>query len=285
MKKISKEQIKKILPKRALSAHKGDCGEVMIIATSYGMTGAGILCSRGALRVGAGLTKLAVPKSLQLGVDLATPEVITYGLDETDDHFVAPEAINQIERFINNSKVLVCGPGLGKSRISRELVMINLPVVLDADGLNSISEDPSILKNFKQLIITPHPGEFSRLTKLAVDDIQNDRAGLAVKYAKEWNCILVLKGYNTVIAGPDGKAFINPTGNPGMASGGTGDVLAGMIAGLIAQGAGPFEAALAGVYLHGLASDLAAKIIGTQGLIASDIVDKIPEAILKCSNK
>jgi len=284
MNKLDKTQIRSLLPKRAKDAHKGSCGEVMIISGSYGMTGAAVLCSRGALRVGAGLVKLAVPKSLQKLIDAQTPEVITYGLDETDDHFIAPEAITQVEKLSSNSSVIACGPGLQKSTISSGLVMINLPVVLDADGLNSVAGDASTLKNFKNLIITPHPGEFSKLTGIDIKDIQKNREKLAKKYAKEWGCIVVLKGAQTVVADPSGKASINPTGNPGMASGGVGDVLTGMIAGLIAQGASLFDSAVAGVFIHGLAADLAAESKGVHGLIASDVVDMIPEAILKCLN-
>ncbi|OGB89128.1 NAD(P)H-hydrate dehydratase [candidate division WOR-1 bacterium RIFCSPHIGHO2_01_FULL_53_15] len=259
------------LPKRKPETNKGDYGRVLIIAGSPGMTGAAVLASRGCLRVGAGLTYLAVPKGLVNFVDSMTPEVITLPFEK-----------------INNVKpdVAAIGPGLTVSKASRTLLRSTINAlcstfIIDADGLNNIADEPEIMRKIKNLIITPHPGEMSRLIKKSVDHIQKNRAAVARETAKRFGCVVVLKGHKTVVADPAGKVFINSTGNPGMASGGVGDVLTGMIAGLAGQGLSSFEAASAGVYLHGLAGDLAAREKGEYGLIASDLVEKIPYAIQK----
>lgn len=235
------------------------------------MTGAAVLASRGSLRAGSGLTYLAVPQNLVNFVDSMTPEVITLPF----------EKINSIK-----ADAIAIGPGLGATERTRKLIVSLVPrptsLVIDADGLNSISKDPKIIKRAKaKIIITPHPGEMSRLIKKSVAYIQKNRVSVAKAAAQELKCIVVLKGYKTVVADSSGNVFINPTGNPGMASGGVGDVLTGMIASFAAQGLAPWDAALAGVYLHGLAGDLAAKEKGEYGMIASDLVEKIPYAIQK----
>ncbi|MDD5383077.1 MAG: NAD(P)H-hydrate dehydratase [Candidatus Margulisbacteria bacterium] len=264
---------KRLLPKRKLNANKGDFGRALIVAGSSGMMGAAILASRGALRVGAGLTYLAVPKELVNYINLATPEVIVLPFDK-----------------INNLKpnVIAIGPGLGISsdikKLLASLITCPSPLIIDADGINVLAKNPGLLKNNRSsVIITPHPGELARLIGKSVEAIQRDRLAAAKETARRFNCIVVLKGYRTVIADHLGKVLLNPTGNPGMAAGGVGDVLTGMIAGLIAQGLKPWEAAVLGVYLHGLAGDLAAKVKGEYAMIASDLVEKIPDAIRKSS--
>lgn len=234
------------------------------------MTGAAVLASRGALRSGAGLTYLAVPKDLVNFVDSMTPEVITLPF----------ENIGKVR-----ADAVAIGPGLGISARTRKLIISSrVPLVIDADGLNVIAKDVSLLKKAQaqaQVVITPHPGEMSRLIKKSVEYIQKNRVSVAKDAAKRFGCIVVLKGYKTVVADPSGNTFINPTGNPGMASGGVGDVLTGMIAGFIAQRIKPRDAAVLAVYLHGLAGDLAAKEKGEYGMIASDLAEKIPHAIQK----
>jgi NAD(P)H-hydrate epimerase len=266
-----RSRISKLLPKRKPATHKGDYGRVMIVAGSPGMTGAAVLASRGALRSGAGLTYLAVPKELVNFVDPMTPEVITLPF----------EKIKNIK-----ADVVAAGPGLGVSARTRRIIssLISLPssLVIDADGLNIIAKDLNLLKRIKEkIILTPHPGEISRLINKSIQYVQKNRVKVAKEAAKRFGCIMVLKGHRTVVAAPSGKTFVNPTGNPGMASGGVGDVLTGMIAGLAGQGMSLWNAAVAGVYLHGLAGDLAAKEKGEYAMIASDLVDKIPYAIQK----
>ncbi|MFH1361807.1 MAG: NAD(P)H-hydrate dehydratase [bacterium] len=268
-----------LLPKRKSESHKGDYGWVLIVAGSSGMSGAAILASRGSLRSGAGLTYLAVPKKLVDQVDLATPEVITLSFD-------------QIKNIKPN--VMVIGPGLGLSSNSVNLIKKLLTshasyltsFILDADALNIIAKDPGLLKKAQakaKVIITPHPGEMARLIKKKVEYVQANRRRVAKEFAQKNKCIVVLKGYQTIVADPCGELLQNSTGNPGMATAGVGDVLAGMIGALVAQGILPFEAATLGVYLHGLAGDLAASEKGEYSLIASDLVEKIPNALRKTS--
>ena len=268
-----KVNMAKMLPKRKASAHKGDYGKALIIAGSSGMSGAAILAARGALRSGAGLTYLAVPKALVDLVDLATPEVITLPF----------EKVGSIQ-----ADAIAIGPGLGVShntaKILSSLVAGFTSLVIDADGLNTLAKDKNLLakfKNRKNLIFTPHPGEMSRLIGKSVEHVQQNREAVAKAAARDFGCIIVLKGYRTVIADPKGNLYLNKTGNPGMASGGIGDVLTGMITGFLAQGLSSWEASVLAVDLHGLAGDLAAKDKGEYGMIASDLVRKIPYAIQK----
>lgn len=268
---ILRNKISRSLPRRKLESHKGDYGRVLIIAGSSGMTGAAVLASRGALRSGSGLTYLAVPKDLVNIIDSQTPEVITLPIDKYKT--VKPN-------------VVAIGPGLGTSakvkKILRSLLLRKISLVIDADAINIIAKKPNSLKKAKaNIIITPHPGEMARLLKRKIKDIQKNREALALETAKKYNCIVVLKGNKTVIADPKGNSIINPTGNPGMASGGVGDVLTGMIASFIGQGLSLFDAAIAGVFLHGLAGDLAAEEKGQRGMVASDLVEKISNALQK----
>ncbi|MEE8638020.1 MAG: NAD(P)H-hydrate dehydratase [Candidatus Margulisiibacteriota bacterium] len=268
-----KGRISKLLPRRKPATHKGDYGRVLIVAGSPGMTGAAVLAARGALRSGAGLTYLAVPRNLVNFVDSMTPEVITLPF----------EKIKNIK-----ADAIAIGPGLGVTEQTKKLlsslVLRPTPLVIDADALNVISKDLNILKKAKakaKVIITPHPGEMSRLIKRSVEYVQKNRVSVAKEVAQRLRCMVVLKGYKTVMAHPSGRSFTNPTGNPGMASGGVGDVLTGMLAGFLAQGIAAWEASVLAVYLHGLAGDLAAKEKNQHGVIASDLVEKIPYAIRK----
>jgi len=258
-----KSKLTKLLPKRKPEAHKGDYGRALVVAGSAGMTGAAILASRGVLRAGAGLTYLAVPKKLVDLIDTVTPEVITLPF----------EKIKTIK-----ADAVAIGPGLGVTANTKKLLSAftaqRLPLVVDADALNFLKP-----RHKAQMIITPHPGEMSRLMKKSIEYIQKHRVAIAKQAAQKYNCIIVLKGNKTVIADPQGKIFINPTGNPGMASGGVGDVLTGLIAGFAAQGLATWDSAILGVSLHGLAGDLAAKDKGQYAMIASDLVEKIPYAI------
>jgi NAD(P)H-hydrate epimerase len=270
------------LPARPAGSHKGDFGRVFLLAGSAGMLGAGVLCSRGALRTGAGLVYLGVPLKVRDAVNLATPEVIVVGGEGVEDYLSAALGATAV----------AIGPGLGERRaLARELLAklsaerFSAPVILDADGLNAFAgELLSLQKLNLKLILTPHPGEMARLWGRKVEEIQQDREKIALETAQLVGCVVVLKGHQTVVADGRSASYINNTGNPGMASGGTGDVLTGMIAGLAGQGLALFDAAVAGVYLHGLAGDLAAKEKGECGLIASDLVEKISYAISSTNN-
>lgn len=240
------------LPKRKLDSHKGTYGKALIVAGSSGMLGAAVLASRGCLRSGAGLVYLAVPTELVNYANTMTPEVIVIPFEKIGT--INPDAI-------------AIGPGLGNKTVQ----VPSAQLVVDADALFNLPPNPTI--------ITPHPGEMARLLGKSVDEVQSNRLETAKSAAKKFNCIVVLKGNKTVIADQVGNTYINSTGNPGMATGGMGDVLTGMITAFLAQGINAWEAATLGVYLHGLAGDLAVKEKGEYGLIASDLVDKIPYVI------
>ncbi len=282
---VEPEDIRSRLPIRKLDAHKTNCGTVVVFAGSVGMTGAATLTAISTLQVGAGLTKLSIPASLNPIMEQKLTEVMTVPLAETSQGSISLKAADQISELMNWADVLAVGPGLSTHPDTVEFVQWLLthtqkPMVLDADGLNALKNSPELIKNYPApLIITPHPGELARLINLSIAEIQRDRLNITRKFAREWGKMIVLKGGPTVIAAPNGDLFINSTGNPGMATGGSGDVLTGMIAGLLAQKLSPLDAALVGVYLHGLAGDLAAENLSEMGMIAGDICHYIPAAI------
>lgn len=265
-KKTEKQNIEFFLPMRLAWTHKGDYGRVLVIAGSKNMSGAAYLTARAAIRSGAGLVYLAVPEDVRKLVASKTREIITIDLAEAEKI---------------KANVVAIGPGLTTQPHIKELVIRLIKklevacIILDADGLNCIADDPSILRKAKsKIIITPHPGEMSRLTGKSIKYIQQNREKTAKEAARKWNVEVVLKGANTIVVRKN-RVYINSSGNPGMASAGVGDVLTGMIAAFKAQGL-PEEAA---VYVHGLAGDLASASKGEYGMIASDIVEKIPYAI------
>jgi NAD(P)H-hydrate epimerase len=239
----------------------------------------------GALRVGAGLVTLGIPKSLHHPMVEKLTEAMFRVLPETKEGSVSLQGLPEIVRTAEHMDAVAIGPGLSQHQQTRELVRqllpkIAKPLVLDADGLNALAEDVTLLKKLPlPVILTPHPGEMGRLIRLSPEEVQQDRERIAKEFAKKYGVIVVLKGHGTVVASYDGSLYLNDTGNPGMASGGCGDVLTGMIAGLLGQKLSLFDAARLGVYLHGLAGDLAAKDRGEIGLIASDLLDRIPLAI------
>ena len=270
---ILRNKISRLLPRRKPDTNKGDYGRLLIVAGSPGMTGAAVLASRGAMRSGVGYAILSVPKSLVLLVDSMIPEVVTIPFE-------------QIPKFKKKVNAIAIGPGIGVNRKAKKLIssLVARPttLIIDADGINNLGKNPKRLKKAKaKVILTPHPGEMSRLIGKRIKDIQKHRDAIALETAKKLGCIIVLKGHKTAVADPTGKLFVNPSGNPGMASAGVGDVLTGMIGGLAAQGLSPWDAAVAGVFLHGCAGDLAAKEKGEYGMIASDLVEKVPYAISK----
>jgi len=283
MPKVSKE-ISHILPKRKKDLHKGDFGRVGIIAGSKGMIGAAYLSSIAALRSGSGLVYNIVPKSLYEIFSIKLIESIIIPVEDNNTgHFIL-NSLNEVEETIQNKDVLAIGPGIGVDDeriefIQNILINYNGPIVLDADGINCLAQDPTILLKRKgPTIITPHPGEMSRLLNINIQKIQENRVKYSKNISNKYNIITVLKGANTVVT--NGKdIYINPTGNPGMATAGSGDVLTGIIASFIGQGIVPYKAAILGVYLHGLAGDLAKADKGEYGLIARDILENIPYAL------
>ena len=274
-----------LLPPRPPHAHKGDAGHVFLLAGSVGFSGAAALCIMGALRIGAGLVTLGLPKSLHAPMVEKLTEAMLKPLPETKAGSLSLKALPEIVSAIEQRDAAAIGPGLSQQAQTKELVRQLLPktrkpLVLDADGLNALAEEVVLLRKLPlPIILTPHPGEMARLIKLSSQDVQQDRERIAREFAKRYRVIVVLKGHETVVASFDGTVYVNETGNPGMASGGCGDVLTGMIVGLLGQQLALFDAARLGVYLHGLAGDLAAKDRGEIGLIASDLVDRIPLAI------
>lgn len=278
---IDKELVVPFFPRRSKFSHKGDFGKVNAIAGSTGLTGAAILTCRGALRSGIGLLKLYIPESLTFLVTHSVPEVIVIPIQEVRKGVIG---INYIDRMIKESEDVDCiaiGPGCGNTGELGELVRrflkeLERPIVIDADGLNTISKNIELfdLKEKKaQVVFTPHLGEMSRLTGLSIEEISGDVVGVAKKYAAKWDVVLVLKGARTIIASPNGDIYINVNGNSGMATAGSGDVLTGIISGFIAQGLTTLQAAILGVYLHGRAGDYAAELRGEYGLLAGDIVE------------
>jgi len=274
-----------LVPRRS-DSHKGTYGHVLIVGGTEGFTGAVALAANGALRAGSGLVTAAVPGSVYQVVAAKLTEAMVYPLVETNGKTVSRNALTQIDALLGQATVLAVGPGMGQypdaPAVLEELIKLSLvPIVIDADGLNALAEDPSMLeKRGGPVVLTPHPGEMGRLLNMSVAQIQADRLGIAERAARDWGVIIVLKGARTIVACPNGHTYVNPTGNPGMATGGSGDVLCGIIAGLIAQGLDPEAAAATGVYLHGAAGDAAFEEKGARALTAGDLMVYLP-AVLK----
>lgn len=277
--------------RRTSNAHKNAVGDVLLIAGSRGKTGAAVLSSETVLRAGAGLVTVATVKSAQaLLVTQTRPEVMTEALAETFDGAISHEAIGQTLQLAKRKNVIAIGPGLSSGEDStrsfvRELVeRRTAPIIIDADGLNALAPWPNDLKGSDELpiILTPHPGEMARLIGKQSADVEADRIGVAREFATKHHVIVVLKGSRSLIAAPDGEVYVNPTGNAGMATAGSGDVLTGLIAGLLAQSPeDTLDATITAVYLHGLAGDIAASKLGMRSLLASDIIAHLSEVILQ----
>jgi NAD(P)H-hydrate epimerase len=275
-------QLPTLQPRRA-DSNKGNFGRILVVAGSRGMSGAAILCASAALRAGAGLVYLATPDSVQPVAAAANPCYLTIPLPQDAQGRLAESAEAEILSQAQKNDVVVLGPGLGRSVALSKMIpplleKIQAPVVLDADGLNALEHNTERLKGrHAPLIMTPHPGEFARLLGRDIASVQAERREAAARFAAEHGLIMVLKGHGTVVT--DGRRiYINTTGNPGMATGGTGDVLSGVIAALLGQRLDAFAAAQLGVHLHGLAGDLARDDLGEVSLIASDLLDYLPRA-------
>lgn len=280
---VEEDDVREILPVRLGNEHKGDVGRVLVIAGSRGFTGAASLTSMASMRMGAGLTYLAIPESLNPILEAKVTEVITLPVAEVDGS-ISEDAV---DRLLDEGKYdsIAIGPGLSRKEsavraVSRLLEKYRGPLVIDADGVWALKGKLELLKGREvPPILTPHPGELGHLLDLTPDEINRRRMEVASEFAVKHGVVLVLKGAPTVIGTPGGFLWINTTGNPGLASGGTGDVLTGMIASLLAQGVPPVESAIAGVYLHGLAGDLAAADLSEYSLMAGDLLEYIPDAI------
>ena len=314
---LEKHDISPFIPERRVYSHKGDYGHVLIVAGSRGKTGAALMAAKACLRTGAGLVTIGVPVSLADVFQSRVTEEMTLILPDKGDGTLSGKASNRILDFLQKTAdILAIGPGIGVTLETEKLVKTLIensasPIVIDADGINSIRGKGKIFAKAKApVILTPHPGEMARLLQdtgyrihdrgknptpifrngvmggfersgrggivLSIQEIEKDRINRAISFVEETGTYLVLKGVPTIIAAPDGKAFINSTGNPGMASGGTGDVLTGMIAGFLGQSRKPLDSCILGVYMHGLAGDIAASEKGQHSLIATDIIEKIP---------
>jgi ADP-dependent NAD(P)H-hydrate dehydratase len=272
------------LPERAKDGHKGTYGTVLAFAGARGSAGAAALVGGSALRSGAGLVRVLCPDEVQPTVAGFEPSYMTYPVAADPDGLASLDASKRVlERFLPTASVLAMGPGMGQSADLRELVRwvvrsVEIPTVLDADALNNLVGQTDVLAGLKRpVVMTPHPGEFARLTGRSIAEIQADRETHALALAEAPNLIVVLKGSETIVT--DGKRlYVNTTGNPGMATGGSGDALTGVIAALIAQKMDAFDATCLGVYAHGLAGDIARDQNGEVGLIAGDIVDSLADA-------
>ena len=287
---IATEQITTATLGRALSPrspqqHKGDFGHLLVIAGSAGKTGAAALCALGGLRGGAGLVTIAVPRSLNSILEGLVMEAMTAPVPETVDQTFAEAAVPGVVGLLDGKRAVALGPGLSlhpetQAFVRALLPQLSCPFVIDADGLNALAGHEALVAASRApVVLTPHPGEMARLLGCTVAQVEQDRPAAARDAAKRYNAWVVLKGAGSLLAAPDGRLWINTTGNPGMATGGTGDVLTGLLGGLLAQSVPLPDAAAAAVYLHGLAGDLAAEQMGETGLIASDLLVHLPAAL------
>jgi len=279
---LQEEDARDLLPRRSPFAHKGECGRVLVVAGSEGLTGAAALCSRAAMRAGAGVVTLGIPAALNPVMEVKLTEVMTLPLPGGDGKRLHPEGVGLIVERLAGYDVLALGPGLGTAEPTVEAVRdilrrVDKPVVLDADGINCLAGEERLLRERGgPTVITPHPGELGRLLGMSSAEVQGARLDAAQAAAARTGCVTVLKGANTVIADPGGKAFFHPLALPGLATAGSGDVLTGCLAAMWAQGMEPLHAALCGVSLHGKAAQLAAELVGRVGLVAGDLVSHLP---------
>jgi ADP-dependent NAD(P)H-hydrate dehydratase / NAD(P)H-hydrate epimerase len=287
---LTPDLIRTVFLPRPSDAHKGHTGHLLVIAGSPGKTGAAAMTATSAMRAGAGLVTLGIPATLNPVLEAQVTEAMTDPLPETVKGILGEASFNRIMDLLSDKKCLAIGPGIGtapetKTLFGRLLQENTKPVVIDADGLNILAGHTEILKDIDTpMVLTPHPGEMARLIGTTSADVQNNRIKCVRDFAEKFNVHIVLKGAGTLVAHPDGRVFINPTGNPGMASGGMGDVLTGIIAGFMAQGHSIELSAHAGVYLHGAAADSLAKNKGPFGYLATDVMNNLPDAIKKLAD-
>jgi len=282
---VEMERIRPYFERRKRDTHKGTYGHLLILSGSLGKTGAAAMAGKAALKMGAGLVTAGVPKSCLPIVARSVMELMTEPLPETDKGTLSAEALPEILRLLKDKDAMMLGPGISTHESTAELVLsllprIKVPVVLDADALNILASKPDILKSISDpVVVTPHPGEFARLTGLSTREVLDRRLELVPGFAKKFGVYVVLKGYRTLTSTPEGKTFINPTGNPGMATAGSGDVLSGMIASMIIQEKNILDAILAAVYIHGLSGDIGAVRLGEKALTAGNMITYLPAAM------
>ena len=281
---IEEKDIKSIFHSRQQDTHKGDFGHVLVLAGSTGKAGAAGLTALGALRAGCGLCTLALPETCQKAFELHPMEVMTVPLPETQSGTLSIKAKEPILKLLEGKSVVAMGPGLTTESETVKLIgeilpFIKCPLILDADAINALEKHVDWLDDIKSVVLTPHPKEMSRLTGLSTQEIQKNRISAAIEFAQKKSVILVLKGAPSLIATPDGNVYINPTGNPGMATGGSGDVLTGIIAGLVAQNISPKNASMAGAYIHGYSGDIFSENETQTSLIAGDLLRNLPNAL------
>jgi len=281
---LTKQRIRALLPARPRDAHKGVFGHLFVIGGSRGFTGAAKLAGLAAARSGTGLVTVGTPRPLADVVASGAMELMTLPLAFTRAEAISSEALRPALEFAQGKSAVAIGPGLSQQVSTQTFIRAFVakctpPIVIDADGLNALAAHTRVLSSIKcPCILTPHPGEMARLCGKTTAEVQKNRAEIAAAFAKEHGCVVVLKGHRTVVAAPDGGVFLNSTGNSGMATGGTGDVLTGILGGLLAQGLTQLDAAQVGVYLHGLAGDLAAAEKTERALIAGDLIETLPAA-------
>lgn len=280
-KTIDAELVFSQLPRRKADSNKGSYGKLVLVCGSSHYRGAAALSAEGALRMGAGLVTLATTEPVAAGVAARLPECTFLPCRQTAEGGISSQSGKTILQRVHGANALLFGPGMGDTEDTLALLELlgpgaGCPLVLDADGLNAASKLDKLprMEDFP-LVLTPHPGEMARLCGLTIAEINAGREGIAASYARAQNCVLVLKGNRTIVAGPQGEVYTNPTGNPGLAKAGSGDVLAGMIAALIAQGLSPLMAAVCGVWLHGAAADLCAQRKGQYSMLAHELLDDL----------
>jgi len=282
---LEEREVRWLIPSREPDTHKGSYGHLLVMAGSRGKTGAAILACRAAMRVGTGLVTLAGPRSLNDIFAGSLVEAMTEPLKDSPEEELEPLGERDWQRILDKKSALLFGPGIGINDSCRGALRwllrnLQIPLVIDADGLTNLVAETERIRSAKSPpVLTPHPGEMARLMGSTTAAVSQDRVGVARSFARNHRCYLVLKGARSVIATPEGKVFINPTGNAGMATGGMGDVLAGILAGLLAQGFAVEDALKLGVFLHGFAGDQLAMIRGQIGLIASDVIEALPEGL------
>ena len=287
---ITAQDVAKLIGPRPRDANKGSFGHVLVIGGSLGKAGAAAMAGMSALRAGAGLSTVATPKSVLATVAGFHPEIMTEPCEETESGSISLRALEyaHIDNLVKGKTVLAVGPGISRNEETSEFVRsildrYSMPIVLDADGLNAFAGSVEKLNGKgRKLVITPHPGEMARLASLSIPQVQRDRIGVARNFSRDHQLIVVLKGHRTLIAEPGGEVWVNTTGNPGMATGGTGDVLTGVVAGMIAQNPERIlEAVAAAVHLHGLAGDIGCETMGEHSLVATDLIRALPEAFAR----
>ncbi len=279
------ENVNRLLPFRPPDGNKGTFGNILVIAGARGFSGAAAMAATSALKVGGGLVRLAAPKGILDALESKLLEVVKIPLPQTDDETISPDATNILLQHLGKIDVVVIGPGITTHPETAKFLFkflphVSVPVIIDADAINIIAQNIKFLKKIRTpFILTPHPGELSRLTKWTPQEINLKRVDLAPQLAKEFGGVLILKGAPTVIASPEGEVYINPTGNSGLASAGSGDVLVGMISGFLAQNLPPTEASTIAVFLHGLCAELAMEESNEYALTAGDLITYIPDSI------